>query len=127
MGRHLKPAPESRERVIGLHRDDILSYVMTASELIASARRRHSVSQRSLARRAGTTQAYVSAIERGRAQPTVEMLRRLLLVMGEDLVLDSKPTSSDADHDPMAFAHERQRSPEERLREGLAWMALTVE
>jgi transcriptional regulator with XRE-family HTH domain len=100
---------------------------MTPSELITGARRRHGLSQRSLARRAGTTQAYVSAIERGRTHPTAEMLRRLLLVMGEDLILDSKPTPSDADHDPVAFANERRRSPEERLREGLAWMALTVE
>ncbi|MGZ4266288.1 MAG: helix-turn-helix domain-containing protein, partial [Solirubrobacteraceae bacterium] len=68
---------------------------MTASELISSVRRRRGISQRSLARRAGTTQAYVSAIERGRAQPTVEMLRRLLLVMGEELVLESRPTPSD--------------------------------
>jgi transcriptional regulator with XRE-family HTH domain len=100
---------------------------MTAAQLIISARRRHSLSQRSLARRAGTTQAWVSAIERGRAHPSVEMLRRLLLVMGEDLVLDSRPTASDADHDPVAFADNRRRSSEERLREGLAWMALTVE
>jgi transcriptional regulator with XRE-family HTH domain len=100
---------------------------MTAADLIISARRRHGLSQRSLARRAGTTQAWVSAIERGRAHPSVEMLRRLLLVMGEDLVLDSRPMASDADHDPVAFADNRRRSPEERLREGLAWMALTVE
>lgn len=100
---------------------------MTAAELITNARRRHGLSQRSLARRAGTTQAWVSAIERGSAHPTVEMLRRLLLVMGEDLVLDSRPTPGDAEHDPVAFADNRRRSLEERLNEGLAWMALTVE
>ena len=100
---------------------------VTASELIRSARRRHGVSQRSLARRAGTTQAYVSAIERGRAQPTVEMLRRLLLVMGEELVLDSRRAAGDVEHDPIAFADVRRQTPEQRLADALSWMALTVE
>jgi transcriptional regulator with XRE-family HTH domain len=57
--------------------------------------------------RAGTTQAWVSAIERGQADPGVGMLRRLLLVMGEQLVLDSEPSPSDADHDPIAHAAAR--------------------
>ena len=100
---------------------------MTASELISSARRRHGISQRSLARRAGTTQAYVSAIERERAQPTVEMLRRLLLVMGERLVLESRPLHGDADHDPIAFAEAKRQTPEQRLADALSWMRLTVE
>jgi transcriptional regulator with XRE-family HTH domain len=100
---------------------------VTASELVKSTRTRHGISQRSLARRAGTTQAYVSAIERGRAQPTVEMLRRLLLVMGEELVLDSRPARSDADHDPIAFAEARRQTPEQRLAEALSWMRVTVE
>jgi transcriptional regulator with XRE-family HTH domain len=100
---------------------------VTASELVKSTRTRHGISQRSLARRAGTTQAYVSAIERERAQPTVEMLRRLLLVMGEELVLDSRPARSDADHDPIAFAEARRQTPEQRLAEALSWMRLTVE
>jgi transcriptional regulator with XRE-family HTH domain len=100
---------------------------VTASELIISARNRHRVSQRSLARRAGTTQAYVSAIERGRAHPTVEMLRRLLLVMGEELVLESRAAASDADHDPVAFADVRRQTPEQRLEEALSWMRLSVQ
>lgn len=100
---------------------------MSPSELLVSARIRHGISQRSLARRAGTTQAYVSAIERGRAQPTVEMLRRLLLVMGEELVLESRPAASDADHDPIAFAAAQRQAPEQRLEDALSWMRLTVE
>jgi transcriptional regulator with XRE-family HTH domain len=46
--------------------------------------------------RAGTTQAWVSAIERGQTDPGAGTLRRLLLVMGEQLVLDSEPSPSDA-------------------------------
>jgi transcriptional regulator with XRE-family HTH domain len=100
---------------------------MTVAEMIRDARRRHRLSQRSLALRAGTTQAWVSAIERGRAHPSVEMVRRLLLVMGEELVLDRRSLPSDAEHDPIAFAASRRQQPHERLEEALAWMALPVE
>jgi transcriptional regulator with XRE-family HTH domain len=40
------------------------------------------LSQTTLAEEAGVTQALVSAIERGRANPTVESLERLALVLG---------------------------------------------
>lgn len=100
---------------------------MNAAEMIRESRHRHRLSQRSLALRAGTTQAWVSAIERGRAHPSVEMLRRLLLVMGEELVLESRPLPSDAQHDPIGFAEARRQQPDERLDEALAWMALSVE
>lgn len=40
------------------------------------------MSQNVLADEAGVTQALVSAIERGRANPTVESLERLALVLG---------------------------------------------
>lgn len=98
---------------------------MTAAVLIREARHRHGLSQRALALRAATTQAWVSAIEREQAHPTIEMLRRLLLVMGEDLVLESTPLPGDADHDPIAFADARRRTPDERLEDALAWMRLT--
>lgn len=68
----------------------------------------------------------MSAIERGRAHPTVEMLRRLLLVMGEELVLASRPLPGDADHDPIAFAHARRQTPSERLEDALAWMGTSL-
>jgi transcriptional regulator with XRE-family HTH domain len=100
---------------------------MTAAELIRDVRHRHGLSQRSLALRAGTTQAWISAIERGRAHPSTELLRRLLLVMGEELVLDSRPIASDADHDPVAFADARRQGPAERLEDALAWMRLLSE
>jgi transcriptional regulator with XRE-family HTH domain len=106
----------------GLRLADIRSYVMTSAELVVTARRRRRISQRSLALRAGTTQAWISAIERGKAQPSVEMLRRLLLVMGEELVLESRPLPSDADHDPIAFAAAQRLTPDERLADALEWM-----
>jgi hypothetical protein len=54
-------------------------------------------------------------------------VERLLLVMGEELVLDSRPLPSDADHDPVAFAAERRRQPQERVEEALRWMRLSVD
>lgn len=98
---------------------------MHPGELIRERRLAHGLSQRQLALRSGTTQAWISAIERQRADPGTEMLRRLLLAMGEELVLESRRLPSDRDHDPIAFAENRQRTMEERLAEGLAWMDVT--
>ncbi len=98
---------------------------MTAGELLNQTRRRHRLSQRTLALRAGTTQGWISAIEQANVQPTTDMLRRLLLAMGEELVLESRRLPSDWEHDPLAFAENRGRSPEERMAEGLAWMRLS--
>lgn len=95
---------------------------MRAADLVRSVRERQGLSQRALARRAGTTQAWISAIERGAAQPTEAMLRRLLAVMGDELVLESRPLTSDAEHDPIAFSENQARTAGERLEEGLRWM-----
>jgi transcriptional regulator with XRE-family HTH domain len=60
---------------------------MDASALLREARRRHGVSQQSLARRARTSQAHISKLESGAVSPTVETLSRLLEVLGERLEL----------------------------------------
>lgn len=59
---------------------------MTAATLLRAARRHHGVGQAELARRAGTAQADVSLIERGRRIPTVDTLSRLLRGTGHQLV-----------------------------------------
>ncbi len=64
---------------------------MTPDQLIRSARGRHGLDQRSLARRAGTSQAQISRIERGEISPSVSTLARLLTVMGERLELGAAP------------------------------------
>lgn len=63
---------------------------MTPGELLKEARRRHGVSQSGLAIRAGTTQSAISRIERDRISPSVETLRELLYLLGEDLSLGSE-------------------------------------
>jgi transcriptional regulator with XRE-family HTH domain len=97
---------------------------MTPAELVRSARGRHGLSQRALALRASTTQAWISAIERGQAHPSVETLRRLLLVMGEELVLDSRPVTSDAGEAPVVLAQGQPQDGAERAREVLSGMRL---
>lgn len=60
-------------------------------ELLRAVRTRHGLDQRTLARRAGTTQAQVSRIERDEISPSADTLTRLLIAMGERLTLESSP------------------------------------
>lgn len=71
------------------------------------------LSQRSLARRAGTTQAAVSRIERGLTSPRWETLRSLLLAMG--LEPDVHASRLRGRWDPLHLAAAQERSPAERL------------
>jgi len=64
---------------------------MTPGEILRDARRRHGLSQARLAIRAGTTQSAISRIESDRVSPSVETLRELLHMLGEDLTLGSEP------------------------------------
>ncbi|MBS1869238.1 MAG: helix-turn-helix transcriptional regulator [Actinobacteria bacterium] len=58
---------------------------MDASALLRNARARAGLTQAELARRAGTSQATVSAYEHGRKTPSVETLGRLLAAAGARL------------------------------------------
>lgn len=79
------------------------------------------LSQAQLARRAGTSQAFISQIETGEKSPTVDTLGRLLAVMGDELRLESVPMRHRyRRHD---LAAEARRSPAERLEGALAWNA----
>lgn len=60
---------------------------MDASQALRSARRRAGLSQRQLAAAAGITASAVGAYESGSRSPTVDVLRRLLAVVGLDLEL----------------------------------------
>jgi transcriptional regulator with XRE-family HTH domain len=86
---------------------------MQVGNLIFQQRDRLGLSQRSLARRAGTTQAAVSRIERGLTAPTWETVRALLLAMGCEPELQARPLSGR--WDPVHLAASRERSPAERL------------
>jgi transcriptional regulator with XRE-family HTH domain len=90
---------------------------MTPGELLKQARLRHGVSQGSLATRAGTTQSAISRIERDRISPSIETLRELLYLLGEDLALRSEVRDFGIDRtlnqSNLAF------TPEQRVRRGM--------
>jgi transcriptional regulator with XRE-family HTH domain len=71
------------------------------------------VSQRSLARRAGTSQAAVSRIERGLTTQTWETVRALLLALGYEPDLRARRLRGR--WDPVHLASLRERAPAERL------------
>jgi transcriptional regulator with XRE-family HTH domain len=87
---------------------------MTSGDLIKDARRRHGLSQRSLALRSGAGQAWISRVERGEVSPSVDSLERLLSVMGETLRLQAERAGADEDDATWGPAH-RSRPMAERL------------
>lgn len=76
------------------------------------------MSQRSLALRAGTTQAAVSRIERGLTTPRWETLRALLLSMGCEPELGARRLPGR--WDPVHLAASLKRTPAERLQLAIA-------
>jgi transcriptional regulator with XRE-family HTH domain len=81
--------------------------------IVLRQRQRLGLSQRALARRAGTTQAAVSRIERGLTTPTWETVRALLLAMGYEPDLRVRRLRGRWDPAHLASLHERPSS--ERL------------
>ena len=102
---------------------DILLYIESPGNLIKRHRLRLGLSQRSLARRAGTTQAAVSRIERGLTTPTWETVRALLLAMGYEPELEARRLRGR--WDSVHLAALRERSPAERLELAISANRLT--
>lgn len=74
-----------------------------AGNLIRLARHDAGLSQRELARRAGTSQATLSAYEAGRKSPSFETLVRVVRAAGQDLRVQVVPYD---DHDDVMRAYE---------------------
>ncbi|HLM84825.1 MAG TPA: helix-turn-helix transcriptional regulator [Solirubrobacteraceae bacterium] len=91
---------------------------MIPGVLIRDHRERQGLSQRSLARRAGTTQAAVSRIERGLTAPNWDTVRALLLALGHEPDLHAQRLRGR--WDPVHLAASRRRSPAERLELAIA-------
>jgi len=92
--------------------------VKTPGKLLQEARQGHGVSQARLAMRAGTTQSAISRIERDRVSPSVQTLRELLYLLGEDLTLGAE--ARDFGIDRSLTAERLNASPSERVEYGLA-------
>jgi transcriptional regulator with XRE-family HTH domain len=81
--------------------------------ILRQCRETQGVSQEALALRAGTSQAAISDIERGRVSPSFETAERLLLCLGQRLAIEAEPLRMDASLESLI---ETQRlSPQDRL------------
>lgn len=98
--------------------------VKTAGQLLREVRERHGVSQKRLAMRASTTQSAISRIERDRVSPSVETLRELLYLLGEDLELGA--SWRDSGIDVTLTDQALRRSPTERLEYGAAFTNMVI-
>jgi transcriptional regulator with XRE-family HTH domain len=74
--------------------------------------------------RASTTQSAISRIERNRVSPSVETLRELLYLLGEDLELEASRRDSGIDATLIDGA--LRRSPTERLDYGMAFTNMVI-
>lgn len=88
----------------------------TPGQFLREARRRHGVSQARLAIRAGTAQSAISRIESDKVSPSVETLRSLLHLLGEELRLGS--AESDSGVDRSMIRNNLGRTAAERLEFG---------
>ena len=77
------------------------------------ARLKAGLTQRELAEQAGVPTTMISAYERGKRQPTLETLLRLLRAAGFDLRMHLAPVES---HDDVLGDLEAARTPRERKR-----------
>ncbi|MBA2576884.1 MAG: helix-turn-helix transcriptional regulator [Euzebyaceae bacterium] len=83
-----------------------------AADIILSARLRAGLSQRELARRAGTSSSTLDRYERGMTEPTVATVERLVSAAGFAL----HTTLAEPDrHDELLAEQTRMLTPEERL------------
>ena len=90
---------------------------LDAARLLREARSRAGLSQREMARRAGTSQSVVARIERGQTQPSSETLGRLLAAAGFEIRAELTPLPISETHMLGDVARILALTPEERLRE----------
>jgi transcriptional regulator with XRE-family HTH domain len=88
-----------------------------AASLLWQARERAGLSQRELARRAGTAQSVVSRIETGKTEPSVATLEALLAAAGFRLVARLEPVAVVDTHMLDDVARILKLTPEKRLKE----------
>lgn len=93
------------------------------ARLISEARAAAGLSQRDLARRAGTSQPSIVGYEAGRVTPDIDTLSRLLTACGRRLVLESADLPED---DLARLRANLDREPAVRVRENRRATALAA-
>jgi transcriptional regulator with XRE-family HTH domain len=96
---------------------------MTPGQLIRQTRIAQGLSQRRLARRAGTRQSAISRLEADEVSPSVDTLELLMRAMGRRLEIDAGQPRRD--YDPLHLQASRARTPSERLALGISWNRMT--
>lgn len=89
----------------------------SAADLIREARFRSGLSQREVARRAGTAQSVVARVESGVTSPTWETLSRLLAATGFSVVAELRAAGADLSHMLEDVPRILELTPEARLAE----------
>jgi len=87
----------------------------SAAEILLQARTRAGLSQRALARRAGTAQSVIARIEQGRTSPTWETLQRLLAALGLEVNAQLEPRVVVGSHMLAEVPGILRMTPERRL------------
>jgi transcriptional regulator with XRE-family HTH domain len=97
-----------------------------AGDTIRRARLRSGISQRELARRAGTSQAAISRIERGLEEPTLARVEQILAGLGWRPVVELVPIA-EHDAEPRRLFEAAKADPAAWLEGGFNWMAAARE
>lgn len=92
---------------------------MHVGSLLRDARSKRGLGQAELARRAGTTQTYISRVERGTVSPSLATLARLFGAMGQRLELSVQPLSHGNAIRSELQASWQERSAQQRVDEAV--------
>lgn len=98
----------------------MLDTVLDVAQQLRQARLDAGVSQASLARRAGTSQAAISRIERGLEQPGPSRVSALLASLGLRGVLELEAIA-EHEAEPRRLAEQSRKSHQQRYEEALSW------
>ena len=93
--------------------------VVIPGKLLRDTRLQQGLGQAELARRAGTTQTYISRVERGAVSPALATLDRFLHAMGQRLSLGVEPLPHGNTSLADLRADLRDLTPEQRLEQAM--------
>ena len=94
---------------------------ITLARLCRDTRRALGRSQRTIADEVGVTRAHISAIERGTANPSIDIIERLIRALGLELEIDARPPTVIGDHRTQDRVHSRCSAYVERRLVRMDW------
>jgi transcriptional regulator with XRE-family HTH domain len=92
---------------------------MRFGELLNETRRGRGLDQATLARRSGTTQTYISRIERGDVSPSARTMERLIHALGLELTIETRPLSVGNASPEELRRDYRELTPTERVEQAM--------